>query len=209
MHPSHSKNGKRSCFGLFMNKGVAPLSECYRGRTWEPFLNSICTFQKSSHTIQTPDSDARVCCAQTYSATETQLMRRNGDIEHVRRSRRAGAQSPSVSHEGRAADRDTDADSDSSEGAAAAHRDALESDKQSSPAAGLQQKGDVIKGGKKIRSGGVMAGALEDRAKAPVQQRKKKRKSGEAAEIGKGPASIPRSARKAARTKTNDKPLQQ
>ena len=130
-------------------------------------------------------------------------MRRNGDIEHVRRSRRAGAQSPSFSHEGRAAaDGDTDADSDSSEGVAGA-RDALGFDKQSKPADEVQQKDDTSKGGKRTRGNEVSVGALEGRAKAAVKQKKKKRKSEEAAESGKGPASVSRSARKGARTKNN------
>ncbi len=55
---------------------------------------------------------------QTYSATRTQLKRRNGDIEHVRRSGRTMAPGHSLSPEEQASgDEDADAASESSDGA--------------------------------------------------------------------------------------------
>ena len=156
-----------------------------------------------------PDSGA--CSAQTYSATETQLMRRNGDIEHVRRSRQAGAQSLSLSPEERAiaADEDTDAASDSSEGAAAAHND-TKADEQSKSAGASQKRGRDAKGGKRSRNAEVAADALGDKTRAAGKQKKKRKKSEEATATGKGSSSIPGSgsAKKGARTKKNDKPLQ-
>ena len=147
---------------------------------------------------------------QTYSATETQLMRRNGDIEHVRRSRRAGVQSSSFSPEDRpAADGDTDAASDSSAGDAATPDD-MKPEEQSKPAAASQQNGNTARSGKRSRNGEAAAGSPEDRARAAVKQKKKRRKSEEAAATGKGSASMPEtgSAKKGARTRKNDKPLQ-
>ena len=134
-------------------------------------------------------------------------MRRNGDIEHVRRSRQAGAQSLSLSPEDQAAAHgNTDAASNSSEGAPAAHDD-LEADEQSKSAGTPQQKAI---GGKRNRNGVVAAGNPEDRGRAAVKQKKKKRKSEEAGATGKGSASIARSgsAKKGARTIRNDKPSQ-
>ena len=132
-------------------------------------------------------------------------MRRNGDIEHVRRSRRAGAQSSSLSPEERgAADEDTDAASDSS-GAAAA-RDASTSDGQSKGVTGSQQKDNTAKDEYRNRSHEVAAEAPKDRARAATKQKKKRKKSGAAAATG--PVDTPGSARKGARSMKKGKALQ-
>ncbi|MCJ1354296.1 MAG: hypothetical protein MMC33_004284 [Icmadophila ericetorum] len=148
------------------------------------------------------------CPVDTYSATETQLMRRNGDIEHVRRSRRAKAQDYFFSSEERAAgDGDTDAASNSSEGNAAAG-DATGRDTQS--AAASEPKADGATGGKRPRTGSLSTKAPKKPTKAAVKQKKRRTKLEVAADAMPRPGTMdtPGSAKNGSRTKRIKKPLQ-
>ena len=112
---------------------------------------------------------------QTYSATETQLMRRNGDIEHVRRSRRKRAPGHSPSPEEQlSGGEDANAASESSEGAGA---DPGKGEAMSAEDA--KQGGGIRKSVEKARKSKREAG---EAGTASVKQKRKRRESEAAAD---------------------------
>ncbi len=146
---------------------------------------------------------------QTYSATETQLMRRNGDVEHVRRSRRAGALGAFVSPEQNpTAGEDSDTDSQSSEGPATAHN-AMSSDGQPKEAEVSAQKSSSRKGGRSARSSSAAAeAAAEEPPKASVSVKQKKKRKKSEAGVGTGFSDAPGTGKKGARTMRHKEPAE-
>jgi len=145
---------------------------------------------------------------QTYSATETQLMRRNGDVEHVRRSRRAGALGAFVSPERTPiAGEDSDTASHSSEGPATAHRPVL-SDGQPKGAAASGQKSSSRKGGRSSRNSSAAAESAEEPRKAPVSVKQKKKRKKSEAGVSTGFSDAPGTGKKGARTMRHEDPAE-